>query len=243
VGSWSLPAALMLGAVYAVVGRSARSDDKGRKRRWISVAAGVSVAYVFVDVIPELAVRHASFVKASGEGLLFAEQRIYLGALAGFVVFYGLEHIVLASRTRGRLHAGDGAGDAVYWLELAGFAAYSWLIGYLLVERATAGAIALALYAVAMALHFYVVGHSLREEHGRAYDRAGRWVLTASVLAGWFVGAITHMPETFLSRLFALLVGGVVITSVRAELPREGEGQFWPFCLGAAGYALLLMAA
>lgn len=242
-GSWSLAAALVLGAFYASGDRFRRSEEKGWKRRWISAAAGVSVAYVFVDVLPELAVRHEAFVKASGEGLLFAEQRIYLGALAGFVVFYGLEHMVLASRTRGRLHAGDGAGDAVYWLEVAGFAAYSSLIGYLLVGRAVAGGLALALYTAAMALHFYVVGHSLREEHGRAYDRAGRWVLALSVLAGWFVGAITHVSEAFLAPLFALVVGGVVITSMKAELPREGEGQFWPFCLGAAGFALLLLAA
>jgi len=242
-GSWSLAAALVLGAVYAVSGVFRRSEERGRNRAWISVAAGVSVAYVFVDVLPELAVRHEAFIKASGEGLLFAEQRIYLGVLVGFVVFYGLEHMVLASRTRGRRHAGDGAGDAVYWLEVAGFAAYSWLIGYLLVERAVVGGLALGLYTAAMAFHFYVVGHSLREEHGRAYDRGGRWVLAASVLTGWVVGAMTRMPEALLARLFALVVGGVVITSMKAELPREGEGRFWPFCLGAAGYALLLLAA
>jgi hypothetical protein len=62
------------------------------------------------------------------------------------------------------------------------------------------------------------------------------------VLAGWLVGAITHVPEPVLARLFALVVGGVVITSMKAELPREGEGHFWPFCLGAAGYTLLLLA-
>jgi hypothetical protein len=242
MGWWSLGAVLVLGAVYVSGVWFWSSEAKGR-RRWVSVAAGVSVAYVFVDVLPELALRHEMFVKAAGEGLRFAEQRIYLGALAGFVVFYGLEHMVLASRARGRRHAGEGAGDAVYWIEVAGFAAYSWLIGYLLVGRAAAGGLALALYTVAMALHFYVVGHSLHEEHGRAYDRGGRWILAAGVIAGWAVGAITHIPEAFLSRLFALLVGGVVITSIKAELPREGEGHFWPFCLGAAAYALLLLAA
>jgi hypothetical protein len=241
-GSWSLAAALVLGAVYAVGGLFVRSGEGGRNRTWISAGAGVSVAYVFVDVLPDLAVRHEAFVKASGEGLLFAEQRIYLAALLGFVIFYGLEHMVLTSRTRGRLHAGDGAGDVVYWLEVAGFAAYSWVIGYLLVERAMAGGLALALYTLAMAFHFHLVDHSMREEHGRAYERVGRWILAASVPTGWAVGTSPHMPEALLSRLFALVVGGVVITSMKAELPREGEGRFWPFVLGATGYALLLLA-
>jgi hypothetical protein len=66
------------------------------------VAAGVSVAYVFVDVLPELAARHLAFVRSAGEGLLFAEQRIYLAALLAFVVLYGLDHLVLTARERGR---------------------------------------------------------------------------------------------------------------------------------------------
>jgi hypothetical protein len=42
------------------------------------------------------------------------------------------------------------------------------------------------------------------------------------------------------ARLFAVLAGGVVITSLSAELPGDREGRFWPFCLGAAVYAVLL---
>jgi hypothetical protein len=41
--------------------------------------------------------------------------------------------------------------------------------------------------------------------------------------------------------LFGFIAGGVVINSVKGELPEEGEGRFWPFCLGAGGYALLLI--
>jgi hypothetical protein len=105
------------------------------------------------------------------------------------------------------------------------------------------GALALAVYGLAMALHFLIVGHSLREEHGRVYDRAGHWVLAASVLAGYVAGAATPLSEVVFARLFAILAGGVVITSLKAELPGEREGRFWPFCLGAAAYAVLLILA
>ena len=47
--------------------------------------------------------------------------------------------------------------------------------------------------------------------------------------------------ETALARLFAVLAGGVVITSASAELPRDREGRFWFFALGAVGYAALLI--
>jgi hypothetical protein len=213
------------------------------RRRWVSVAAGVSVAYVFVDVLPELGAQHRTFREAAGQGLLFAEQRIYVLALLSFVVLYGLEHIVLASREQRRETAAAGVAGPVYWLHLGGFAAYSALIGYLLVERAERGTLALAVYGLAMALHFLIVDHSLREEHGRIYDRGGHWVLAASVLAGWVAGATTPLSEVVFARLFAVLAGGVVITSLKAELPGEREGRFWPFCLGAVAYAVLLFFA
>ena len=91
-----------------------------------------------------------------------------------------------------------------------------------------------------MALHFRIIDHSLREEHGRAYDRTGRWVLAVSVLVGWMVGATTSLSPVVSARLFAVLAGGVVITSLSAELPGDREGRFWPFCLGAAAYTVLL---
>jgi hypothetical protein len=243
----ALAVAVALALVY-VLGTwlDERSEAAGvwRRRRWISMAAGVSVAYVFVDVLPELGTRHREFLETTGEGLLFAEQRIYLMALLAFVVMYGLEYMVLVSRER-EAHGEErsGEGDAIFWIHVAGFALYSWLIGYLLVERAESGPLALALYGFAMALHFFLVGHSLRESHGRPFDRAGRWVLAASVLLGWLAGATTELSPAVLARLFAVLAGGVVITSLRAELPREREGRFWYFCLGAVAYAAVLILA
>jgi len=70
----------------------------------------------------------ASLVAAAGRSALFAEQRVYLLALIAFVVLYGLQHMVLSSRAQRRgAVVEEGARDGVYWLHLAGFAAYSGL--------------------------------------------------------------------------------------------------------------------
>ena len=240
MASSAFAAALVLAGVFAAA-RSLGAAELPHRRRWISAASGASVAYVFADLLPEMATRQRAFLEAAGGGLLFAEQRIYVLALAGFVVSYGLEHMVLTSSARGRTDAGDG-GDPVYWLHVGGFAAYSAVIGYLLVERAKYGALALVLYTAAMAFHFAVVDRSLRHEHGHAYDQRGRWALATSVLVGCLLGMVTRLSDLSVARIFAFVAGGVVITSATAELPAR-DGRFWAFCLGAGVYTVLLLLA
>jgi hypothetical protein len=243
----SLAAALVFASAYLVGGPLSASETIERFRtrgRYISAAAGISVAYIFVDVLPELEVQRQVLVKAAtGVELLFAEQRIYLLALLSFVVVYGLEQMVLVTRDGRRETISAGRPDVVFWVQLAGYAAYSALIGYLLTERAERGAMALGVYAFAMAVHFLIVDHALTEAQGRAYAPRGRWLLAGSVLVGWFIGVATPVSEAVVARLFAVLAGGVVITSLRAELPDDRQERFWPFCTGAMIFAALLVVA
>jgi hypothetical protein len=232
----------VLAGIYAL-GIGTRERGFWERRAWISAAAGVSVAYVFVDVLPELAAQNQSLREAIGGELQFAEQRIYVLALAAFVFMYGLEHMVLTRRESRSESIKRGERDPIYWLHVAGFAGYSALIGYLLVERAVRGEGALAIYVFAMAIHFLIVNHSLTEEHGELYRRHGRWLLAASVLAGWVLALTVPLSEIAFARLFAMLAGGVVITSLKSELPDDRHGRFWPFCTGALLFAVLLLLA
>lgn len=243
----SLLAAGLLAAVFALGAGSGRAGAEAVSQRrrllLVSAAAGVSVAYVFVDLLPELAAQNRVLRQAGGESMPFAEQRIYLLALISFVVMYGLEHLVLARREQRRHALENYHRDGIYWLHLIGFAAYGALIGSLLVEREERGLLSLALYTFAMAVHFVVVNHSLSEEHGELYRRHGHWVLAASVIFGWGLGRLEPLSDAGFARLFALLAGGVIITSLRAELPDDRRGRFWPFCGSAVGFSALLIFA
>ena len=230
--------AAALAAVHLFAGRLRfraipRSD-------WLSGAGGVSVAYVFVHVLPELSERHEML---EGTVVGFVEHHIYLVALAGFAAFYGLER--LAQRSRG---ARDEVADAetetsegVFWIHVGSFAAYNALIGYLLVHRDERGFVALLFFAVAMGLHFVVNDHGLREHHYEAYDRIGRWLLAVGVLAGTAVGWATAVDEALVTALFAFLAGGVILNVIKEELPEERRSRFQAFALGATMYAGLLL--
>ncbi len=92
-----------------------------------SFAGGISVAYVFVHLLPELAEGNEKIGEAleeSVEATALLDLAIFAVALAGFSLFYGLEH--LARRSRGR------EPGALFGLHLGAFAIYNALITYTL---------------------------------------------------------------------------------------------------------------
>ena len=236
----SFIAAILLAAVYLLGHRLLPREEK-TPRRWLSLSAGASMTYVFLDVLPELGERHRALLEKLGE-VSFAEHRIYIVALAGFILLYGLDELVLAARGE---EGADGerseTRSPVFWSHIAGFALYGWVIGDSLVSRGEAGVTSLLLFALAMVFHLLVVTSSLAREHGRLYHARGRWVLAASVLAGWATAALVPLPEIAMSRLFAFVGGGVIMTSANEELPREKGGLFGWFAIGAAAYGTLLL--
>jgi hypothetical protein len=214
------------------------------RSRWLSAAGGVSVAYVFVHLLPDLAEEQEIIREATGESLSFLEYHVYLVALVGLAAFYGLERSAKVSRGKER-SAGreDSTGGGVFWLHTASFAVYNALIGYLLLHREDPGPGPLVLFAFAMGVHFAVNDYGLRHDHEGAYDRVGRWVLAAAVLAGWVVGLSFEVSEAALAVLFAFLAGGVIMNVLKEELPEERQSRFWAFALGAALYSVILLVA
>ena len=76
---------------------------KTHRRRWLSVAAGISTAYVFVQLFPEMSKAQEVFTKATaGSRLPFAEQRIYTSAPPGekralaAVLLYFIMNLIIA---------------------------------------------------------------------------------------------------------------------------------------------------
>ncbi|WP_226004511.1 hypothetical protein [Natrinema salinisoli] len=203
---------------------------------WLSAAGGVSVAYVFVHLLPEVG-EAAATLERYGTATIAAEHHGYLIALLGFVVYYGLEQ--LARRTNGQSERNDDvAGSGVFWIHVGSFAAYNAIIGYLLWDRELGSVL---LFFVAMALHVLVTDDSLREHHGSAYHRRVRWLLSAAVIVGFAGGYVLEDAELLLAVFVPFLAGGIVLNVIKEELPADRESRFWAFAAGAAGYALLLV--
>lgn len=241
-----LPAAAALVAVHLVAGRL-RFLDVVPRSRWLSLAGGVSVAYVFVRLLPELSAGQEVVQRAiAGELLAGLENHIYIVALLGLAIFYGLERVVRRSQEeRSTMQETERTttGPGVFWLHVASFGVYNILIGYLLLHRIRPGLMSLAFYTVAMALHFLVTDYGLRNDHRRDYDRVGRWALSIALAGGLAAGYTSRLPELWIAVITAFLAGGVILNVLKEELPEERKSRIAPFFIGAFGYAAILLLA
>ncbi|MGM9500635.1 hypothetical protein [Desertifilum tharense] len=239
----SLIVAIGLAWIHILASRMRFLDTLPRSR-WLSLAGGASVAYVFVHIFPELSKGQQTLESVSYAALGFLEHHVYLVALGGFSVFYGLER--LAARSR-QYNQKSGMGNfttlEVFWLHIASFAAYNALIGYLLLHREEANGLGLLFFAIAMALHFIVNDRGLSQHHKHSYQKVGRWLLASAILVGWALGYATEIPQAGIALLFAFLAGGIILNVLKEELPEERESRFWAFILGAFVYAAILLIA
>ncbi len=224
----SFIAACLLSLTHILVGRL-RFLHAEPHSAWLSLSGGAAVAYVFAHLLPKLAQKQEALLNASDSGLYgFLEHHAYLVALAGFVVYYGIGRAAVFAKTH------------VLSVQVAGFAGYSLLIGYLVAD--SSGLVALALITLAMILHFLGMDHGLLHKYVALYDRVIRWLLALSILVGWTIGVSTNISDTTVALWLAFLAGGIIINVIEEELPSERHGRFWPFLAGVMVFTILVLA-
>jgi hypothetical protein len=231
-------AALLFALIFLAGGRLHPLRAFVRDRRtMISFGAGMSVAYVFIHVMPEMHDVRRAFAASVAWTLRFEGMGIYFLALVGFLVSYGLDHL--------REHLGEpeapGEAGSAFWVHIGGFAVYVMLMAYLLVNDLEETRVTTLVFAVAIAFHFLSVDHALRIEHGAAYDRMGRYILAGMAMVGWGVGQLLVLPQHVLALAIAFVSGAIIMNSAIMELPSDKDGRFLPFLMGGVLYGLLLL--
>ena len=161
------------------------------QNRILSFGAGMSVAYVFVHMIPELHEVRGSFVESVSQHLPLDGMVVYFFALVGFLSFYILDQIGRRLRSR----RGGTETNLAFRLHIGGFAVYIFLMAYLLVDSLNENRESTALYALAISVHFLSVAQEMRGEPGSSYQRMGRFVLAGMCVLGWAIGLAYELPH------------------------------------------------
>jgi hypothetical protein len=225
---FSFAGALALGCIHATAGWLHRGTKA--RPRWLSAASGVSAAYVFVHLLPDLSEAETLWLNARPHRpFQWLEHQVYLMALIGLVLSLGLARVTY----------GQGQRPVRFWLQIAASAVYNLLIGGF-AFRVT-GLVPLLLAVLAFGGHLLINDHDLQLRYGRDYERTGRWLLAAAPLLGWYLGSHFEEPGIGYSALLGLVGGGIILNVIKEELPEQREGRFSVFVAGALLYSALLL--
>ncbi len=221
----ALVAAVLLAALHVAAPRI-RTLPLVPESATASFAGGLAVSYVFLHLLPEIAEGNEAIGEALSDVVQptpLVDLGIFVVALAGFAVFYGLER--LAQREHGDDERGAGAG--VYWLHLGSFSVYNALITYTMALRLRTGVAFAVLFTIAMGLHFVLTDRGLQEHYPRRFSHLGRLVLAGALLAGWLLSVLFAPTSTLVvSLLTAALAGSILLNVFKEELPSGARSSF-----------------
>ena len=208
-----------------------------------SAAAGISVSWVFLELMPALS-EHQDAIE--GTGLLPGlERHVYIAALAGLVTAFWVETASRSSR-RENFEAGGEAvtSTSTFWLSLAGYTVFNASIGYALADPADPAVTPYWIFVIAMGLHFLANDESMVENHGIRYQRVGRWLLIAGLLSGWLVGRVPKydLDGAGLAVVLSYIAGGMIMNIMRHELPVTSRTvNAAAFAVGAFVFGVLVL--
>lgn len=212
------------------------------RSKWLSLAGGISVAYVFVHIFPELPEWQEQLSENIPALYRSTEHHVYLIALLGFSVYYVLERLVRATGShKSSASSTEEHNPGIFWLHITSFAFYNVLTGYLLVNREEKDIKNLLFFFFALLLHFLVNDFGLHQHHKQVYGQKGRWVLSIAVMAGWLAGTFVILQPAVISTCFSFLAGGIVLNVMKEELPEDRNSSSLSFIIGAGLYTALLL--
>lgn len=210
------------------------------ERRITSFAGGFAVAYVFLHMLPELVEGNAAIGEALKEVVPLTpllDLGIFLLALFGFTVYYGLELLAQKSAQQG-----GQATMRVYHLHLFMYCLYNFMITYTMPLRVQTGVFYAVIFTVAMGLHFILSDRNFNRHFHEQFSLGGRLLLLASLAAGWLVTALTEPINVVLvSLMIAFLSGSILYNVFKEELPEGANSSYLWFTVGMGLVTALLV--
>ena len=181
--------------------------------------AGLSVAYVFLHLIPALDTENDPL-----------GQRVYFIALLGFALLYGLEvHFIKHGKRR-------------YTAELAVLFVYNVLMVFTLGMHLPPTPLLTAIFAFTLALDALNTDIDLCGRYGSRFVHHGRWVLIGGVLFGYGSGLVRRPEPLVVDAVTAALAGMMLFMVLKELFPVSPKRRFPAFLAGMALFAVLHVA-
>lgn len=221
-------ALLVLAAIHLFANR-VRISEWVWKGNFLSFAAGISFAYVFVDLLPQLEKGQSVLKRSFADVLPYLDRHTYVIALAGVLFYYGL-------------HARSTTGsDRNFWVSLGGYLLFNFFVGASLSDGNNPEIQPLLLFTVAMGMHYFIVDHNTNEKNISLYNQKGRWFLAVALFLGYIVGYLASIPDTVVAIAVSFISGGVLLNVFRYELPKREQIGYYFFLTGSLIFTLIIL--
>jgi hypothetical protein len=217
-------------SVATPLGWGLRMWSARRMEKVASFTAGVSLAYVFVDLLVELTTAASRALQHKLPPGLEVEQSLFALVLGGATAWYVV----------GAIAQKRGGPRAHYRANLLPRVVYELFVGGALTLEAEHGPRALVLFALPMLLHLTVMQSHLHREFGEQHLGLSRAVLMVAPGLGASAWAFLALPETPLYMALALVAGSTVVQVLHEDLPSLHALDIPPFLLGTGAYSALV---
>ena len=197
--------------------------------KFLSFAAGISFAYVFVDLLPALEKGQPLLKKTFGEIIPYFDRHAYLIALFGLLFYYGIQRHVAKQKSEN------------FWLAVSGYLLFNFFVGASLSDSTNPDIQPLTLFTIAIGMHYFVRDHQARIKDSALFQTKGRWWLVIALVAGYGLGCLIHLPDALVAIAVSFLAGGILLNVLHYELPDRKQSSYFPFLLGALFYTALLI--
>ncbi|MBT8470544.1 MAG: hypothetical protein KJN97_17490 [Deltaproteobacteria bacterium] len=215
LSSWSeqweiLLVALILGAAHIIAPR-VKGLIKYPERQQ-AFGGGLSVAYLFLHLIPSLDASNA-----------VVGPRIYFVALLGFVAFYGLDVMFQPPK---HTH------PTKYHAYLLVFFIYDALLVFTLGLNLPPTLILTLVFALSLALDVLNTDLEMQDEYGARFVKWGRWVLLAGVAIGYGLNLVRRPHPVVIDLVTAALAGFMMYHTSNGVFPVSRNKKFPWFLSG-----------
>jgi len=197
--------------------------------RFLSFAAGISFAYVFVDLLPSLEKGQPILKQTFGDVIPYLDRHAYLIALLGVLVYYGLQSSSTTNAARS------------FWCKISGYLLFNLFVGASLADSNNPDIQPLFLFTIAMGMHYFIHDHNVSVDNPELYTHEVRWLLVIALCLGYTVGYFTHIPDAVVAVIVSFLAGGMILNALRYELPKREQLGYTFFVIGALGYTAVLL--
>ena len=205
-----------------------------------SFSGGFAVAFVFLHMLPSLieskdsigAALHSHFSESH-----FVDTGVFLLALLGFTIFFGLKRWCRQERRKSRekIHRS-------FLVSIGSFGIYNVVITFTMPERIALDVLTAAIFTLAVGLHMMIIDAEHEAHEATLFNRWGRYALGSALVLGWGLGVVigehSVVAAAFLS---SFLAGALLLNVFHYELSEVSDSKFGTFLFGIGCGTIILL--